>query len=205
VVAADLGLDLYVIDLSTVVDKYIGETEKNLDRIFSEADRVNGVLLFDEADAIFGKRSDVRDARDRYANVEVAYLLQRMERFDGLAVLTTNLRANLDDAFTRRIDAIVDFGTPDEGQRLALWRMHLPPDLPQSPDIDLEFLARRFKFPGGNIRNACLTAAFLAADSRRAVTMLDLIRGTEREYRKLGHLPVEAEFGPYLELARPVG
>ena len=115
VIARELGLDLYVIDLSTVVDKYIGETEKNLDRIFTEADRVNGVLLFDEADAIFGKRSEVRDARDRYANVEVAYLLQRMERFDGLAILTTNLRANLDEAFTRRLDAIVDFPMPEDG------------------------------------------------------------------------------------------
>ena len=114
VVAGDLGFDLYVIDLSTVVDKYIGETEKNLDRIFTEADRVNGVLLFDEADALFGKRSEVKDARDRYANVEVAYLLQRMERFDGLAILTTNLRANVDEAFPRRLDAIVDFPMPEE-------------------------------------------------------------------------------------------
>ena len=114
VVAGELGLDLYVIDLSTVVDKYIGETEKNLDRIFTEADRVNGVLLFDEADALFGKRSEVKDARDRYANVEVAYLLQRMESFDGLAILTTNLRANVDEAFIRRLDAIVDFPMPEE-------------------------------------------------------------------------------------------
>jgi SpoVK/Ycf46/Vps4 family AAA+-type ATPase len=198
VIAGELGLDLYVIDLSTVIDKYIGETEKNLDRIFAEADRINGVLLFDEADAIFGKRSEVRDARDRYANVEVAYLLQRMERFDGLAILTTNLRANLDEAFTRRIDAIADFPMPEEVDRLALWRMHLPPRLPQADDIDLEFLARRFRFSGGNIRNVCLTAAFLAADADRPVAMRDLIRGTELEYRKLGRLTVEDEFGPYL-------
>ncbi|HUG48089.1 MAG TPA: ATP-binding protein [Candidatus Limnocylindria bacterium] len=203
VVAGDLGLDLYVIDLSTVVDKYIGETEKNLDRIFVEADRVNGVLLFDEADAIFGKRSEVRDARDRYANVEIAYLLQRMERFDGLAILTTNLRANLDEAFTRRIDVIVDFPLPEDDDRLALWRMHLPAELPQADDLDLEFMARRFRLSGGNIRNACLTAAFLAAEQDRPVTMADLIRGTEREYRKLGRLTVEAEFGPYLDIARP--
>ena len=110
-----------MIDLSTVVDKYIGETEKNLDRIFAEADRVNGVLLFDEADALFGKRSEVKDAHDRYANVEVAYLLQRMERFDGLAILTTNLRANLDEAFMRRLDAIVDFPMPEEEHRRRLW------------------------------------------------------------------------------------
>ena len=197
VIAGELGLDLYVIDLSTVIDKYIGETEKNLDRIFSEAARVNGVLLFDEADAIFGKRSEVRDARDRYANVEVAYLLQRMERFDGLAILTTNLRANLDEAFTRRLDVIVDFPMPDEGARQALWRMHLPPALPQSDDIDLGFMARRFRLSGGHVRNICTTAAFLAAERADAVGMADLVRGTEREYRKLGRLTLEDEFGPY--------
>lgn len=202
VITAELGLDLYVIDLSTVVDKYIGETEKNLDRIFNEADRVDGVLLFDEADAIFGKRSEVRDARDRYANVEVAYLLQRMERFDGLAVLTTNLRANLDDSFTRRIDVIVDFPMPDESDRLALWRIHLPAPLPRADDLDLAFLASRFQLSGGNIRNICLTAAFFAADADRPLEMSDLIRATEREYRKLGRLTVEAEFGEYLDLLR---
>ena len=197
VIARELGLDLYVIDLSTVVDKYIGETEKNLDRIFSEADRINGVLLFDEADAIFGKRSEVRDARDRYANDEVAYLLQRMERFDGLAVLTTNLRANLDESFTRRLDVIVDFPTPDEAAREALWRMHLPPQLPQAGDLDLEFLAARFALAGGNIRNICVTAAYFAADAEGSVRMADLIRATGREYQKLGRLTLEAEFGPY--------
>jgi hypothetical protein len=205
VIAGQLGLDLYVIDLSTVVDKYIGETEKNLDRIFSEADRVNGVLLFDEADAIFGKRSEVRDARDRYANVEVAYLLQRMERFEGLAILTTNLRANLDDAFTRRIDVMVDFPVPDEGARLALWRMHLPDGLPKADDLDLAFMADRFRLSGGNIRNVCMTAAFLAAEAEAPVTMGHLIRATEREYRKLGRLTVEGEFGPYLAMLGSAG
>src|SRR5207244_1435873 len=125
VVAADLGLDLYVVDLSTVIDKYVGETEKNLERIFVEADRVNGVLLFDEADAIFGKRSEVRDAHDRYANVEIAYLLSRMERFDGLAILTSNLRANIDEAFTRRLDAIVDFPMPEAPDRRRIWQLYL--------------------------------------------------------------------------------
>lgn len=202
VVAADLGLDLYLIDLATVVDKYIGETEKNLDRIFGEADRVNGVLLFDEADAIFGKRSEVKDARDRYANVEVAYLLQRMERFDGLAILTTNLRANLDEAFIRRLDAIIDFPMPEEDERLALWRLHLSHDVPQSDDLDLRFLADRFRISGGNIRNICVTAAYFAAESEEPVSMADLVRATEREYRKLGRLTVESEFGPYLALTR---
>jgi hypothetical protein len=200
VLAGDLGFDVYVIDLSTVVDKYIGETEKNLDRIFTEADRVNGILLFDEADALFGKRSEVKDARDRYANVEVAYLLQRMERFDGLAILTTNLRSNVDEAFVRRLDAIVDFPMPEEPDRLRLWRRNLPDRVPQEADLDLEFLAGRFRISGGNIRNICVTAAYLAAAADRAIAMADLIRGTEREYRKLGRLTVEAEFGPYMGL-----
>src|SRR6185369_196447 len=192
VLAGDLGFDLYVIDLSTVVDKYIGETEKNLDKIFTEADRVNGVLLFDEADALFGKRSEVKDARDRYANVEVAYLLQRMESFDGLAILTTNLRANVDEAFIRRLDAIVDFALPEEEHRKLLWERNLPPRVPRDEDIDIEFLAKRFKLSGGDIRNICVAAAFLAAAGGRSVSMTDLIRATEREYQKLGRLTVEA-------------
>jgi hypothetical protein len=200
VVGRDLALDVYVIDLSTVVDKYIGETEKNLDRIFTEADRVNGILLFDEADALFGKRSEVKDARDRYANVEVAYLLQRMERFDGLAILTTNLRSNVDEAFVRRLDAIIDFPMPEEEHRRRLWAANLAPDLPVADDIDLDFLARRFKISGGNIRNVCVTAAYLAAAQDRPVAMPDLVRATEREYRKLGRLTVEAEFGEYFGL-----
>jgi hypothetical protein len=205
VLAGDLGFDLYVIDLSTVVDKYIGETEKNLDRIFTEADRVNGVLLFDEADALFGKRSEVKDARDRYANVEVAYLLQRMESFDGLAILTTNLRANVDEAFIRRLDAIVDFALPEEEHRRLLWDRNLPEAVPKDEDIDLEFLARRFKLSGGDIRNICVAAAYLAAAEGRSMSMSDLIRATEREYQKLGRLTVEAEFGKYLTMTRSAG
>jgi SpoVK/Ycf46/Vps4 family AAA+-type ATPase len=200
VIAHDLRLDLYVIDLATVVDKYIGETEKHLDRIFNEADLVNGVLLFDEADALFGKRSEVKDATDRYANVEVAYLLQRMERFDGLATLTTNLRSNIDEAFLRRLDAIVDFGMPEEDDRRRLWDIHLAPGVPRAADIDLDFLARSFRVSGGNVRNIVFGAAYLAADDDRPVGMADLVRATEREYQKLGHLCLEAEFGPYYKL-----
>jgi hypothetical protein len=137
VLAGELGMDLYAVDLSSVVDKYIGETEKNLERIFAEAAGVNGVLLFDEADAIFGKRSEVRDAHDRYANIESAYLLQRMESFDGLAVLATNLRANLDDALTRRLDVVVDFPLPDPTLRQALWDRSLGALVPRAPDLDL--------------------------------------------------------------------
>ena len=205
VLAGDLGFDLYVIDLSTVVDKYIGETEKNLDRIFTEADRVNGVLLFDEADALFGKRSEVKDARDRYANVEVAYLLQRMESFDGLAILTTNLRANVDEAFIRRLDAIVDFALPEEEHRRLLWDRNLPAAVPKEEDIDLDFLARRFKLSGGDIRNICVAAAYLAAADGRPLSMGDLIRATEREYPTLGRLTGEAEGGKYLTMTRSGG
>ncbi len=205
VLAGELGLDLYVIDLSTVVDKYIGETEKNLDRIFAEAERVNGVLLFDEADALFGKRSDVQDAHDRYANVETAYLLQRMDTFEGLAVLTTNLRSNIDEAFARRLDVIVDFPMPEDADRRRLWELHLGPSVPRADDIDLDFLARSFRIAGGNIRNVALGAAYLAADDDRAVSMVDLVRATEREYRKLGRLCVESEFGPYFPLVAGAG
>jgi len=200
VIAADLGLDLYVVDLSTVVDKYVGETEKNLDRIFDEADRVNAVLLFDEADALFGKRSEVGDAHDRYANVEVAYLLQRMERFDGLALLTTNLRANLDEAFTRRLDAIVDFPMPDDDDRRRLWRLNLPASVPQADAIDVDFLAAGFELSGGSIRNITLGAAYLAADNGQVLGMTELVRATEREYQKLGRLCTKDEFGAYWEL-----
>jgi SpoVK/Ycf46/Vps4 family AAA+-type ATPase len=199
IVANALGLDLYVIDLSTVIDKYIGETEKNLERIFVEADRVNAVLLFDEADAIFGKRSEVQDAHDRYANVETAYLLQRIERFNGLAILTTNLRSNVDEAFTRRLDAIIDFPSPDQAHRRRLWEVHLRRGMPVG-DLDLDFLARAFKLSGGNISNIVLSAAFLAAQEEVEVGMAHLIRATEREYRKLGHLCVPEEFGPYYPL-----
>ena len=158
VIAADLGLDLYVVNLATVVDKYIGETEKNLDRIFAEADNVNGVLLFDEADALFGQRSEVRDSHDRYANIEVAYLLQRMETFDGLAILSTNLRSNIDDAFTRRLD--VDRRLPDARSPTApaqLWE-HVPRRRCRvADDLDLDFCAEAFELSGGNIRSIAVT------------------------------------------------
>ncbi|MBM9506705.1 ATP-binding protein [Actinacidiphila acididurans] len=200
VIAADLGLDLYTVDLATVIDKYIGETEKNLERIFSEAAGINGVLLFDEADAIFGKRSEVKDAHDRYANVESAYLLQRMETFDGLALLATNLRANLDDAFTRRLDLVVDFPLPDALQRRLLWDRSLGRTLPRADDLDLDFCAHAFELAGGNIRSIAVTAAYLAAESGAPVTMRTLIHAVHREYQKLGRLTLAAEFGPYADL-----
>ena len=201
-IASSLGYDLYAIDLSTVVDKYIGETEKHLERIFAEAEEVNGVLFFDEADALFGKRSETKEAKDRYANVEVAYLLQRMEQFNGVAVLATNLQANLDEAFTRRLDTLVVFPDPEEPERRRLWEAHLPGTLPRAGDLDLDFLARAFVLTGGDIRNICLAAAHRAAPDDRPVAMADLVWATGREYRKLGRLCTEAEFGPYFELVR---
>jgi hypothetical protein len=205
VVAHDLGLDLYAVNLATVVDKYVGETEKNLERIFTEADGVNAVLLFDEADALFGKRSEVRDANDRYANIEVAYLLQRMETFDGIAILATNLRANVDDAFARRLDMVVDFPTPDAPLRRALWDRCLTPGVPRADDLDLDFCAQSFELSGGNIRSVAITAAYMAADRGEPVSMTDLIRGVHREYRKLGRLVVASEFGEYYPLVGGCG
>ncbi|RFS83452.1 ATP-binding protein [Actinomadura spongiicola] len=188
VLAAETGLDLYVVQLPAVVDKYVGETEKNLERIFTEADRMDAVLLFDEADAVFGKRSDVKDARDRYANLESAYLLQRLESFGGIAVLTTNLRANIDDAFTRRLDLVIDFPFPDAAQRRALWEHCLAPPVPVADDVDLDRCAREFELAGGAIRSAAVTAGYLAAAADRPVAMDDLLAGARREYRKLGRL-----------------
>ncbi|MFE6094942.1 ATP-binding protein [Streptomyces massasporeus] len=187
VVAADLGLDLYVVQLSSVVDKYVGETEKNLERIFTEADRTDAVLLFDEADAVFGKRSEVKGAHDRYANLESSYLLQRLESFDGIALLTTNLRANIDEAFTRRLDLVVDFPFPDAGQRLALWR-HSLSHVPGADAVALGSLAEDFELAGGSIRSAVVTAAYLAAGRGDKVAAGDLLEGARREYRKAGRL-----------------
>ena len=198
VVAGAVGMDLYVVDLSSVVDKYIGETEKNLERIFTEAAGIHGVLLFDEADAVFGKRSEVNDAHDRHANTESAYLLQRMESFDGIAILTTNLRSNMDEAFTRRIDVIADFPVPDATQRLSLWDRCLGHHLPRADDLDLAFCAERFDLAGGSIRASAVTAAYLAAAAERPVHMSDVITAVQQEYRKLGRLVLVTDFGTWL-------
>ncbi|GES33335.1 ATP-binding protein [Streptomyces angustmyceticus] len=191
VVAGELGLDLYVVELSAVVDKYVGETEKNLERIFSEADRTDALLLFDEADAVFGKRSEVKSSHDRYANLESAYLLQRLEAFDGIAVLTTNLRANIDDAFTRRLDLVVDFPFPDAEQRIALWRSCLTA-APCADDLGLDACAKEFELSGGAIRSAAVTAGYLAAGRGEPVSAEDIRAGARREYRKMGRLVPDA-------------
>lgn len=200
VVAHDLGLELYVVDLAAVVDKYVGETEKNLERIFAGAAGVNAVLLFDEADAVFGRRSEVKDAHDRYANIESAYLLQRMETFDGLVLLSTNLRANIDEAFTRRLDVVVDFPVPDDAARRLLWDRCLGRVVPRADDLDLDFCAKAFELAGGAIRSAAVTAAYLAAADSGVVEMRHLVTAVHREHRKLGRLTQPSEFGPYWEL-----
>lgn len=202
ILARELGLELYKIDLSSVVSKYIGETEKNLERIFSEAQDTDAILFFDEADALFGKRSEVKDAHDRYANLEVAYLLQRTEEYSGLVILASNLKKNLDEAFVRRLHFTVDFPMPEELERLEIWRRTFPSQAPVASDLDLSFLARKFKLAGGNIRNIVLGAAFIAADDHQPIAMRHLIKAASHELQKMGKLVVPQDFEPYYEFVR---
>ena len=183
VIAHELQLDLYRIDLSQVVNKYIGETEKNLRRVFDQAEAGGAILLFDEADALFGKRSDVKDARDRYANLEVSYLLQRMEAYRGLAILTTNLKQAIDTAFLRRLRFVVQFPFPNVEERLEIWRRIFPQQMPTN-GLNFHQLAR-LNITGGNIRNIALNASFLAADADTPVSMHHLLRAAKTEYSKL--------------------
>ena len=193
VLAGELRLDLYRIDLSSVVSKYIGETEKNLRRVFDAAEEGGAILLFDEADALFGKRSEVKDSHDRYANIEVSYLLQRMEAYRGLAILTTNLKNALDPAFLRRLRFIVPFPFPDATQRAEIWRHIFPASTP-TQELDLSKLAR-LNVAGGNIRNVALNAAFLAAGANEPVRMTHLLRAARSEYAKLEKPLTESEIG----------
>ncbi len=200
-IAHEIGKFLYKIDLTSVVSKYIGETEQRLERIFCEGEAAQAVLFFDEADSLLGKRSEVKDAHDRYANLEVSYLLQRMERYDGLILLATNLPGNLDGAFLRRMSAIVHFAPPTATARRTLWEKVWPERAPLADEpgfaLDYDFLAQRFELTGGAIRNAALAAAFNAASRRvhRLVTMADVLRGVQREFQKLGQAVSDAELG----------
>ncbi|TVP48058.1 MAG: ATP-binding protein [Gemmatimonadales bacterium] len=205
VIAAELGLDLYRIDLAGVVSKYIGETEKNLDRIYTAAAETDAILLFDEADALFGKRSEVQDAHDRYANIETAYLLQRMEAYEGVSILSTNLRTNMDDAFVRRIGVAVSFPMPEAADRERIWEACWPEEAPRAPDLDVEFMARTFRLSGGNIKNIVVAAAYLAATEGGRVEMAHLVRAVRREFQKIGKAVVPREFGPYASLAAAAG
>ncbi len=202
VLASQLNLELYKIDLSLIVSKYIGETEKNLGRIFKEAEQSNAILLFDEADALFGKRSEVKDAHDRYANVEISYLLQKMEEHEGIVILATNLQENMDDAFLRRMSFTIEFPFPEEEHRMKLWKSLLPEKAPIEDDIDFEFLARKFKVAGGNIKNIVVGAAFLAAEDSRPIGMEHLLKATKSELLKMEKVCTESDFGKYYELVR---
>jgi hypothetical protein len=197
VIARELGVDMFRVDLSALVSKYIGETEKNLEEIFSAAHAGDYLLLFDEADALFGTRSKVSDARDRYANMEVSYLLQRLESYDGFVVLTSNFQGNIDPAFLRRIHVTVHFVMPSVEDRARIWQRCLakaPTDR-----LDLPFVAEKFDLTGGSIRNAALTAAFFAASGHRPVGMVDVLRAISQEMAKLGRRPNDDQFGRWLD------
>ena len=197
VIARALGLDMYKIDLARVVSKYIGETEKNLDRVFTEAMNANAVLFFDEADALFGKRSEVKDAHDRYANIEISYLLQKMEEYEGLAILATNFGQNLDEAFNRRLHFIIEFPLPRVEDRAAIWRSHIPRSAPVADGIDFEFLAHQFELTGGGIRNCVRSAAFAAAEANAPIGMAHLVQAVAGELAKLGRPLQRSDFGEY--------
>ncbi len=202
VLGSQLGLDLFRVDLATVVSKYIGETEKNLERIFTAADGSNAILFFDEADALFGKRSEVSDSHDRYANIEVAYLLQRMEAYPGAVILATNFRRNIDEAFVRRLDFVVDFPFPEAEDRKRIWELVFPREAPVADDVDLDFLATQFKLSGGAIRNCSLGAAFRAAESDEEISMAHLVQAVAQEYAKQGRLTLEADFERFHDMIR---
>ncbi len=200
VIARDLGLELYKIDLSSVVSKYIGETEKNLNHIFRAAHSSNAILFFDEADALFGKRSEVKDAHDRYANIEISYLLQKMEEHEGAVILASNLGNNIDDAFSRRMHYIVDFPLPGDRNREQLWRGMFPARAPMANDVNLQFMAKQFDIAGGDIRNVVLNAAFMAAQNGREITMSLLVRSMARQMVKQGRVPSPTDFKGYYSL-----
>jgi len=186
--ARELGYDLYRIDLSQVVNKYIGETEKNLAKIFDEAETSHAVLFFDEADSLFAKRTDVKSSNDRYANLEVNYLLQRMETYDGVTLLATNLEQGLDEAFKRRVRFSIQFELPEEDERRRLWRSMFPPQVPLADDIDWDLIAKRFEMAGGYIKKAVLRAALIVAESKRPLTTADLLEAARQEYREMGRI-----------------
>ncbi|WP_166240025.1 AAA family ATPase [Paenibacillus turpanensis] len=188
VVAKELELELYKIDLSQVISKYIGETEKNLHEIFLGAESSQAVLFFDETDALFGKRSEVKDSRDKYANIETAYLLQKMEEYEGVSILATNLLQNIDEAFLRRINYIIKYPFPDAVFRESLWRNQFPTEAPVSEDVDFHYLGRKFEIAGGNIKNAALTAAFLAASKNETIGMRHIIQAVKQELQKTGKI-----------------
>ena len=197
VIANRLGLELYKVDLSGIMSKYIGETEKQLGAVFDEVKKSQSILFFDEADALFGKRSETKDSHDRYANVQTSYLLQKMEEYDGIVILASNFLQNFDEAFKRRIKFIIDFTLPDRDRRERIWRSVLPPDLPRDEDIDFDFLARSFELSGSSIKNIAVSAAFLAAEEGAPMGMVHLLLATQAEQNKTGKTVGADELGEY--------
>jgi SpoVK/Ycf46/Vps4 family AAA+-type ATPase len=198
--SSELGLELYKVDLSQIVDKYIGETQKRLEEVFSKAERSNMILFFDEADAVMGKRNEVKDSKDKYANTEIAYILQRMEEYDGIVILATNYLQNIDTAFMRRIRYVVNFDIPDRTTREDIWRSSFAEGVPLSDDLDFEFLAERFEYAGGNIKNIVLNATFYAAAEGKPVNMSHVIKALYRENTKDKQIAFTGDFGPYAYL-----
>lgn len=198
-VAGELGWPLYRVDLGALVSKYIGETEKNLNRLFSATHGQQAVLLFDEADSLFGKRGEIKEARDRWANMEVSHLLSRIEQHEGPCILTTNIRSNLDAAFTRRLAAVLPFPKPDAAARTRLWAAHLPKEAPRTPELDCKLLGEAVSLTGGGIRNAALHAAYLAAGGSGRIGLPEVTLGVWRELNKEGRTTQPGELG---ELAR---
>lgn len=196
----ELKLDVYKIDLSSVVSKYIGETEKNLSRIFREAATSNAVLFFDEADAIFGKRTEVKNSHDRYANIEVSYLLQKMEEYEGITILASNFRQNIDEAFLRRMQFVMEFPFPDKKDREKIWQTMFPSEAPVSDEINFDFLADKLDVTGGNIKNMAVSAAFIASGEEEPIGMRHVLLAAKREYKKLNKSFLEHDFSPYYEL-----
>jgi SpoVK/Ycf46/Vps4 family AAA+-type ATPase len=202
VIAGSLGLDLFRVDLSSVVSRWVGETEKNLREIFDAAEGGAAVILFDEADALFGSRGEVKQAQDRFANQEVSFLLQRLEVFEGCAILTTNLQENIDEAFLRRFGAVVEFPMPSPDQRKKLWDRAFPPYAPRAKDLDLGYLASQFIIAGGSIINSAINACILASAAREPVGMKHAIEAIARELIKMGKQVNRVHFGDYYEVVR---
>jgi SpoVK/Ycf46/Vps4 family AAA+-type ATPase len=194
IIANELNLGLYRVDLASVLSKCIGETEKQLAQLFDQAESTNVVLCFDEAESLFAKRTEMHDAHDRYANLQTGYLLQRIETYPGIVVLSTNLLGNIDKAFTRRFKFVIEYPFPGAAQRRELWRKAFPPGAPLAGDVDVDLLAERAPLSGGNINNIALRAAFYAAGEGGAVSMAHLLRAVEREYDKLGKVFAPGDF-----------
>lgn len=197
IIANELGLALFKVDLSKMMSKYIGDTEKSLDEVFNIAERSSAVLLFDETDALFGKRSEIKDSRDKYANVETSYLLQKMDEYGGIIIMTTNFKQNIDDAFMRRITYIIHFPQPDAALRLQLWENVFPKEAPVDQSVDCRYLAEHFEMTGAMIKGAAVSAAFSAAARGEGISMADVVPAVRKQFAKFGKNISPSDFGPY--------